>query len=80
MPYLYLPCEIGDEVYLLSGVDDIYPYKVDSFEYNGVLWANLVNNDYVPEHRSVKRCISFDLGKTIFLSKADALAKTRKFK
>ena len=66
-----LPCKVGDKVYITCG--DISEYIVDWIKYDGItIWAELKNEEYSKEYRTTIRCISFDLGKTVFLTREEA--------
>ena len=62
--------------------DSIIRYEIKRFEIDELtIWAKGVNDDYALDAQTVTRCISFDLGKTIFLSEEEAekaLADRRK--
>ena len=76
--FIELPCKVGDTVYVICGW--VSEYKVERLEYDGVfIWAELVNESYNAEDRTTKRCISFDLNKTVFLTReaAEAALKER---
>lgn len=63
------PCRVGDKIYVDFGVS-VAEYTVDDFVYDGYLiWCHASNESYSPENRNIYRCISFDLGKTIFLDR-----------
>lgn len=66
-----LPVKIGDIVYTTYG-GNLSEYKVKSFIINDFCWAELVNKEYVEEYKLIKSCISFDFGKTVFLTKEEA--------
>ena len=73
---LDIPCDVGDKIYVILG-NEILTYTVDDFVYDGTfIWCHASNPNYCSEHRSTYRCISFDLGKTIFLNKIEAERKT----
>lgn len=79
--WIHLPCKVGDTMFITIG-DSIIRYEIKRFEIDDLMiWAKGVNNDYAGDVRTVTRCISFDLGKTIFLSEEEAkkaLADRRK--
>ena len=61
--------------------DSIIRYEIKRFEIDDLMiWAKGVNNDYALDVQTVMRCISFDLGKTIFLSEEEARKHLRKVK
>lgn len=66
-----LPVKIGDIVYTTYG-GNLSEYKVKSFIINDFCWAELVNKEYVEEYKLITSCISFDFGKTVFLTKEEA--------
>lgn len=69
---LNFPCDVGEKIYIILG-NDILEYTVTKFVYDGnFIWCHAENSLYCAEHRNVYRCISFDLGKTIFTSRTDA--------
>lgn len=69
---LSFPCDVGEKIYIILG-DDILEYTVTDFKYDGhFIWCHAENPAYCAEHRSTYRCISFDLGKTIFTNRTDA--------
>lgn len=69
--FIELPCEVGDTVYVICGF--VSEYKVQQIIYDGIfLWADLLNEKYAIPDNTATRCISFDLGKTIFLTKEEA--------
>ena len=74
---LNFPCDVGEKIYIVLG-DDILEYTVTDFVYDGnFIWCHAANPAYCVEHRNIYRCISFDLGKTIFTSRTDAEKETK---
>ena len=70
--WVHLPCKVVDTMFITIG-DSIIRYEIKRFEIDDLMiWAKGVNNDYVWDAQTVTRCISFDLGKTIFLSEEEA--------
>ena len=78
--WVHLPCKVGDTMFITIG-DSIIRYEIKRFEIDDLMiWAKGVNNDYALDAQTVMRCISFDLGKTIFLSEEEARKHLRKVK
>lgn len=72
---LMFPVDIGDTVYLPFD-HSVSKYKVTSFTWDGVLlWAWLENPEYNEMDRRIYRCLSYDIGRTIFLTEAEANKK-----
>ena len=70
--WVHLPCKVGDTMFITIG-DSIIRYEIKRFEIDDLMiWAKGMNNDYALDAQTVTRCISFDLGKTIFLSEEEA--------
>lgn len=70
---MVLPCKVGDKLYITCG--DISEYTVYWIRYDGItIWAELRNEKYCEEHRTTDRCISFDINKTVFLTREAAEA------
>lgn len=74
------PCAIGDEIFIVVG-DNISRYRVVSFSFDSATtWVKAVNEEYADEYKSTTRCLTFDLGWTIFLTERAAensIAKRR---
>lgn len=66
-----LPIKIRDTVYTTYG-GNLSKYEVKSLVINDFCWAKLFNEEYVAEYKLIKSCISFDLGRTVFLTKEEA--------
>lgn len=72
-----LPCKPDDMVYIVCGF--ISEYEVKQLIYDGIfIWAWLVNEKYQEPYKLIKRCLDFDVGKTIFFTREAAEAALAK--
>lgn len=71
------PCKPDDMVYIVCGF--ISEYEVKQLIYDGIfIWAWLVNEKYTEPYKLIKRCLDFDIGKTIFFTREAAKAALAK--
>lgn len=69
------PCKVGEVIYTVCGFS-CSEYKVEKFVWDGVfIWCVASNPAYAPEYSKISRCLSFDLNKTIFLTREEAERK-----
>lgn len=63
--------KVGDTLWTTYG-GSLSNYEVKDIVINDFCWAKFFNEGYVAEHKFLMSCLSFDLGKTVFLTREEA--------